>query len=159
MKIKKTHQPLLVPVDFSGPSESALCFASHIAECIEEPLVVLHVVHDPGAMPGYYSAGLDKKQLRRIEDRAAEMFHQFLMTASKHCPQYKAMEKKTHMVVKGLPVTRILEVANKIHAGQIIMGSQGRTGLKHLMLGSVAEQVVRLSPIPVTVVKETGHKR
>jgi len=146
-------------VDFSSPSAEALCFASHIAKCVEQPLIVLHVVHDPGSMPGYYSAGLGKKQLRRIEDRAEEMFHRFLTDTMGQCPTFKKMKKKTQIVVKGLPVTRILEVADKFHASQIIMGSQGRTGLKHLLLGSVAEQLVRLSPLPVTVVKEAPPKQ
>jgi len=58
-------------------------------------------------------------------------------------------------------VNRILEVAEQNHARMIVMGSQGRTGLKHALLGSKAEQVVHLSPIPVTIVKEdknTGKK-
>ena len=61
------------------------------------------------------------------------------------------------MLVRGLPTTRILEVAEKRKALMIVMGSRGRTGLKHLLLGSVAEHVVQLSPIPVTVAKAHGH--
>ncbi|MGB5535376.1 MAG: universal stress protein, partial [Thiogranum sp.] len=56
-------------------------------------------------------------------------------------------------LVVGLPVNRILEVAKKSDASMIVMGSQGRTGLAHALLGSKAEQVVHLSPIPVTIVK------
>jgi nucleotide-binding universal stress UspA family protein len=58
------------------------------------------------------------------------------------------------MLVVGLPVGRILEVAEMVTASMIVMGSQGRTGLDHLLLGSKTEQVVRLSPIDVTVVKK-----
>ena len=58
------------------------------------------------------------------------------------------------MLVVGLPVSRIMETAKKIDARMIVMGSQGRTGLDHLLLGSKTEQVVRLSPIDVTVVKK-----
>jgi nucleotide-binding universal stress UspA family protein len=58
------------------------------------------------------------------------------------------------MLVKGLPVNRILEIAEKSNSRMIVMGSQGRTGLSHIMLGSKAEQVMRLSPIPVTIVKQ-----
>jgi nucleotide-binding universal stress UspA family protein len=57
------------------------------------------------------------------------------------------------MLVVGLPVNRILESAEKIQARMIIMGSQGRTGLAHAMLGSKSEQVVRLSSVPVLIVK------
>ena len=61
----------------------------------------------------------------------------------------------------GLPVTRILEVATKTEAQMIVMGSQGRTGLSHLLLGSKAEKVAQLAPIPVTIVKtpKAGRKR
>ena len=50
-------------------------------------------------------------------------------------------------------MTRILEVAEKLEAIMIVVGSQGRTGLPHLLLGSKAERVAQLSPIPVTIVK------
>ena len=59
---------------------------------------------------------------------------------------------------------RILEVIDKSGTSLVVMGSQGRTGLDHLMLGSKAEQVVRLSPVPVMIVKaspddeERGHR-
>ena len=67
-------------------------------------------------------------------------------------------EWRPQLLVVGLPVTRILETAEKIEARMIVMGSQGRTGLKHIMLGSKAEQVVNLSPIPVTIVKAKKEK-
>jgi nucleotide-binding universal stress UspA family protein len=57
------------------------------------------------------------------------------------------------MLVVGLPVNRILEVADKKSASIVVMGSQGRTGIKHLMLGSKSEQIVRLCPYPVLIVK------
>ena len=63
-----------------------------------------------------------------------------------------AANAKTKLVT-GLPVNRILEVADKAKAGMIVMGSQGRTGLAHALVGSKAEQVVRLARIPVTIVK------
>jgi nucleotide-binding universal stress UspA family protein len=65
-----------------------------------------------------------------------------------------ALKHATTMLVVGLPVNRILESAEKIHARIIVMASQGRTGLAHVMLGSKAEQVVRLAPIPVMIVKD-----
>jgi len=61
-------------------------------------------------------------------------------------------------LIFGTPVTRIIEMAKKENAKMIIMGSNGRTGLSHLMLGSKAERVVQLSPIPVTVVKTSKKK-
>ena len=58
------------------------------------------------------------------------------------------------MLVSGLPAPRILEVAETSNVSHIVMGSKGRTGLAHLLIGSKAEQVVRLAKVPVTIVKE-----
>jgi len=50
-------------------------------------------------------------------------------------------------------------VADKIDASMIVMGSQGRTGLPHLLLGSKAERIAQLSPVPVTIVKQKTKKK
>jgi nucleotide-binding universal stress UspA family protein len=148
------QRPILVPVDFSAHSETALLYAAELAQTLGDSLVVLHVVHDPGEAPGYYAVKGRNKQLRRMEDVAAEMLDDFLDKARKAYSGLPALEQAASMLVVGLPVNRILESAEKVHARMIIMGSQGRTGLAHAMLGSKAEQVVRLAPIPVMIVKD-----
>jgi nucleotide-binding universal stress UspA family protein len=155
---KKTEAgPILVPVDFSAPSEAALVYALELARCTSRSLLVLHVVHDPGSMPGYYSRALKKKQLTRIEDGAAEMLDEFVQrVAVEHSDLLKRRQLESTLVT-GLPSSRILEVAEKAGASMIVMGSMGLTGWKHLLLGSVAEQVVHLARIPVTVVKADRH--
>lgn len=158
MGAHEKHRPLLVPVDFSAYSEAALLCATELAELIGAPLTVLHVVHDLGEAPGYYAVKGRKKQLRRLEDVAAEMLDEFMLKVRKAHPGRPALENAETLLVLGLPVNRILETAEKIKARMIIMGSQGRTGLKHIMLGSKAEQVVNLSPIPVTIVKAKKQK-
>ena len=145
-------QPILVPVDFSRHSKKALLKACELSECMKLPLIVLHVVHDPADMPGYYTRAA-KKKLVRIEDLALQMFEDFIKALKKKYPDVKALKHLETMMVIGLPVTRILEVAEKVNADMIVMGSQGRTGLQHMMLGSKAEQIVRLAPIPVMIVK------
>jgi nucleotide-binding universal stress UspA family protein len=150
--------PILVPVDFSVYSEAALLCAAELAENIGAPLAVLHVVHDPGEAPGYYSVKGRKKQLRRMEDVAADMLEEFIDGVRKAHPERHQLANPETLLVVGLPVTRILETAEKLNARMIVMGSQGRTGLKHIMLGSKAEQVVNLSPIPVTIVKAKKEK-
>jgi nucleotide-binding universal stress UspA family protein len=158
MTEKHEPGPILVPVDFSAPAEAALLHAVDIARCTDRPLLVLHVVHDPGSMPGYYSRALKKKQLMRIEDGAAQMLEQFVHRVVKQHPEIRKLKQLDSTLVKGLPSSRILEVADSVGADMIIMGSKGLTGLKHLMIGSVAERVVHLSPIPVTVVKSKVGK-
>lgn len=145
---------LLVPVDFSPHSEAALREACRLSGRIGAALLVLHVVHDPAAMPGYYTKALLKKPLLgRMEDSAAEMLATFLERAAQSDDDIRGCKGLESLLVTGVPTTRIVEVAKQRGVMMIVMGSQGRTGLRHLMMGSIAEQVVRLSPVPVTVVK------
>ena len=154
MTKKDSNESILVPVDFSPHSETALVCAAELADKLGSNLVILHVVHDLSEAPGYYSVKGKDKQLRRMEDVAAEMLDEFSHAMQKKHPRLSALEQATTMLVVGLPVNRILESAAKINARMIIMGSQGRTGLARAMLGSKAEQVVRLAPIPVMIVKD-----
>ena len=158
MKNDQGTRPILVPVDFSSHSEAALRFAHDLSKCYRHPLLILHVVHDPGTMPGYYSRALKKKQLHRIEDGAQEMLAAFLRELAQRHPELGDPLALESLLVKGLPSTRILEVASQREAIMIVVGSKGLTGLKHLMLGSVAERVVHRARIPVTVVK-SSHAR
>ena len=147
-------ESILVPVDFSAHSEAALLFAARCAEKMGAKITVLHVIHDPGDAPGYYSIKGRKKQLRRLEDVATEMIDEFIKQIREKHPHLEPLKNLETMLVKGLPVNRILEVAKNSGCEMIIMGSQGRTGLKHILLGSKAEQVVRLATVPVTIVKQ-----
>lgn len=157
MAAKSKDRPILVPVDFSPHSETALLKACEFAECSGLPIVVLHVVHDPGDMPSYYSRIAKKKQLVRVEDIASEMFSEFMASVKKKYPDNKHLKKAKMMLVKGIPVTRMIQVAEKIDAAMVVMGSLGRTGLKHAFLGSKAEQVVRQCPVTVTIVKSESE--
>lgn len=155
MSKKKTdEQPILVPVDFSPYSEAALLFACELAEVIHAPIVILHVVHDPGDAPGYYQVKGRKKQLKRLEDLAGEMFEEFLDKLLEEHPHLDPLKGAEIKLVVGLPVTRILELVEKTQPKMVVMGSAGRTGLSRFVLGSKAEQLVRLCLAPVTIVKK-----
>jgi nucleotide-binding universal stress UspA family protein len=145
---------ILVPVDFSDHSRKALLFAAKMAQMTSSTLVVLHVVHDPGEMPGYYAQLVKRKRVARIQDIAKEVFDDFMRKIIKEHANLKTLRRAHCLMVVGLPVTRILQVAEKVEPFLVVMGSQGRTGLKHLFLGSKAEQVVQLCPFPVTIVKQ-----
>lgn len=159
MATTKNKQPILVPIDFSPHSEAALLAAMELAETMGAPLTVMHVVHDLAEAPGYYDVKGSKKQIRRLEDVATNMLDAFMQEMQKKYPKRAVLKKATTMLVVGLPVNRILEVAEKISARMIVIGSQGRTGLPRLMLGAKAEQVVRLAPISVLVVKAAQDQK
>lgn len=155
---KSSGRLILVPVDFSEHSASALVQAARFAEMMDAALTVLHVVHDPGEMPGYYSKLVKKKRATRIQDIAAEAFEQFVDNVIEANADHEALHQAEKLMVKGLPVTRILEVAKYVDPIMVVMGSQGRTGLKHLVMGSKAAQIVQLCPLPVTIVKKPADK-
>ncbi len=147
-------QDILVPVDFSADSEAALSFGARLAARLGAPLSVLHVVHDPGDAPGYYNVKGRKRQLGKLEDVAREMLDEFMQERIEADPEGEVLEKANRMLVVGLPVSRILEVVSRTNPQMVVMGSAGRTGLSRFLLGSKAEQLVRLCPIPITIVKK-----
>ena len=146
--------PILVAADFSANSKIAVIWAIDLAIALSAPVVLIHIVHDRAEGPGYYRH--DKKDaMRPMEDIAGKMMLDFTESLGEKGLQYKSFENIETRIVTGLPVTRILETAENIGARMIVMGSQGLTGLAHLLIGSKAEQVVRLAKIPVTIVKNT----
>jgi len=155
----KNKEILLVAVDFTPFSEEALLFAANLAECMDAKLLVLHVIHDPAEAPGFYAPkGKKKKYLSSMEDAANEMMEEFMKKMRVAYPKSTPLKTANQLLVVGTPVTRIIEIAKKKKAKMIFVGSHGRTGLSHLLVGSKAERVVQLSPIPVVVVK-TSHEK
>ena len=86
------------------------------------------------------------------------MMEEFLSQARRQSPKLSALESAESVLVVGLPVNRILEVAKKREPDLIVMGSHGRTGLKGILLGSKALKVAQLSPVSVTIVKNEQAK-
>ncbi|NNG27484.1 MAG: universal stress protein [Ignavibacteriaceae bacterium] len=159
MVANKNKEILLVAVDFTPFSEEALIFAANLAECTEAKLLVLHVIHDPAEAPGFYAPkGKKKKYLSSMEDAANEMMEEFMKKMREAHPDLDPLKKANPLLVVGTPVTRIIEIAKKKKAKMIFVGSHGRTGLSKLLVGSKAERVVQLSPIPVVVVKTSREK-
>ena len=159
MAKKTVKDILLVAVDFSPYSEQALCFAGQLAEKLKAQLLVLHVIHDPAEAPGFYAQkGKKKKFLKSMEEAAEEMMEEFLLKMRQAYPDQVPIKKAKPLLVVGTPVTRIVEVAEKKQVDMIIIGSHGRTGLAHLLIGSKVQRVVQLSSIPVTVVKTPREK-
>lgn len=152
--MKGPVQSILVPVDFSLDASYAVQYANRLANLQKATLIILHVVHDPGEAPGFYAKRRKTKSLRKMEDTAAIAMDDFLSDISKNIKNASPLKKAERLLVSGLPAPRILEVAENRKVSQIVMGSKGRTGLAHLLIGSKAEQVVRLAKVPVTILKE-----
>ena len=121
MSEKKSKQPILVPVDFSLASQTALLKAGGWAQCLKLPIVILHVVHDPGDMPGYYSGIADETFLLRIEDNAKKMLDTFVDSIIAENPEFKSIKKATRKLVVGIPATRIVEVSEQLDPAMVVM--------------------------------------
>ena len=151
--ITSSNDPVIVvAVDFSEDSKAALIWAGGYAAQTGSRLVALHVVHDPGEAPGSYRQS-DEDLLRPMADVAAKKLESFLQEAAVEHPLCAPLQDAEAALVTGIPATRILEFAESRHARGIVVGSRGRTGLPHLLLGSVSERIAQLSPVPVTIVK------
>jgi nucleotide-binding universal stress UspA family protein len=144
---------VLAAIDFSPASARAAAFAGEESELRQVPLVLLHVVHDPGHAPGYYADTKRKKTLRRLEDAARERLDDFVAELQEAHPENVGLAEASTVLITGLPVKRTLELIEASKPVMLVTGSTGRTGLKRLMIGSKAEQLVRLSPVPVCVVR------
>ena len=151
---KPSNDTILVPVDFYPHSEAALKFAANMAHLMNARIVVLHVVHDPVDVPGFYVHEEKKeRRLRRMEDVAADMLTRFMQKMREDSPELPAIHKAETKLIVGIPVTRIMEVVASLRPKCVVMGSQGRSGLSQVFVGSTAEKIVHLCPVPVTIVK------
>jgi nucleotide-binding universal stress UspA family protein len=151
-------QKILAAVDFSDDSASALVYAASLSKRLDDKLVILHVIHDQAGSPGYYTEKKikgEKKRLKRLEEIASEMMSDFIEKLMEENPDIKGVLKKAEIIlISGLTVTKILQVVEKMSPELLVLGNKGRTSLKHILLGSKAEQLARLCPIPVTLVKQ-----
>jgi len=138
-------QHVLVPIDFSPYADQALVYAIEVAKSLNAYLTLLHVLQVP-LVVGDSEAVLNAS----LESLEAEA-EQGLQAALERIRQ--AALKGESVMVAGVPFQTIVQVARDQHADLIVMGTHGRTGLTHILIGSVAEKVVRLAPCPVLVTR------
>ena len=140
---------ILVPCDFSEHSGKALAWALGMAEQSHAKVILLHVV------PLFAQLSYPGRLFRDFEKMDAEL----VTETEKHLPDFLATQQGTSQVpvefrvLRGDPVGEICEAVKRESADLIVMGSHGRTGLPHVLLGSVAERVVRHAQCPVMVVR------
>ena len=141
-------QHLLVPVDCSENAQQALEYAIRLASKLEARLTLLHVIQALPLGGGDMGVTVPYTYLEVLEAEIARRMQACLERVTA-----VGLEGES-IIVKGVPFQEILETAKTQQVDLIVMGTFGRTGLQHLLLGSVAEKVVRLAPCPVLVVRQ-----
>jgi nucleotide-binding universal stress UspA family protein len=150
MKSPLRLQRILVPIDFSECSKKALEYALPLAREQQAALTLLYVV-PPAYSAGEYS-GVDFAQLE------ASLCDGGQRELTKIAVNEVRGEVSADTLIKvGSPARQIVETARKLPADLIVISTHGRTGLKHVLMGSVAEHVVQRAPCPVLVVREREH--
>ena len=144
--------PFLVATDFSPDSEAALLWACKFAALADAPVLVLHVIHDPADASGFYRSE-EGEALEPMTNVAERLMLTFLSRMRDANPDLAPLQSAKMEYISGLPPGRILEVAEREGAQLIVIGSRGLTGLSHILVGSVAERVAQLAPMPVVIVK------
>jgi universal stress protein A len=140
---------ILCPIDFSEHSLAALDVALRVARQNDAVLCLLNVAPTPAGEAGFQPVPMDHYPYVEKDRRA-----QLKKLARERIP---AAVRSETLVVSGDPAERVLETARGIAADLIVMGTHGRRGLSHIVLGSVAERVVRESPIPVLTAHSTAR--
>jgi nucleotide-binding universal stress UspA family protein len=145
---------ILCPVDFSDISAVALERTVRLAEWFDARIEVLHVVPDPPfAMPG----GLGPSSLPDAFEMTAGHRQQAAQgIADFVAPYLEAAVPILTKVLQGEPWRVILEEAKAVPADLMVIGTHGRGGFEHLLLGSVAEKVLRRAPCPVLAVNRSA---
>jgi|SRR5438132_4483860 len=159
---------ILCPVDLSSFSLTAVKLAVKVAESSAARLYLLHVIDnpfdelyltsitqaDPAAIDLYKTEFLQRsKILQATEEHSEVLLKQFCHDFVEHLPKVR------YLVSSGDPFEKIVEAAESHRIDIIVLATHGRTGLKRLIIGNVAEKVVRHAPCPVLTVKPRAAHR
>jgi nucleotide-binding universal stress UspA family protein len=132
--------PILVATDFSATSARAVDYACELARRLATDLIVVHAEITLGALPD-----------TRIAARRRSMSEMALSRVVRRLRRRGVTVRS--LLLAGDAATQIVDMATKARAGMIVMGTHGRSALFNLVMGSVAQQVVRDSPCPVLAVR------
>ena len=146
-----TLQNILVPSDFSECSDAAVRYGLELARKFDATLHLLHVVQDPITVP-WAAEGFAVPMLEVVEQwqkQAEERLMAAIPAADRRFVQVGS--------AVAAPYPEILRFAAERDIDLIVMGTHGRGGVSHLLLGSIAEKVVRRAPCPVLTVRYPQH--
>ncbi|PVZ82325.1 universal stress protein [Serratia sp. S1B] len=145
---------MLVPIDGSDQALAAVKQAAIMATALDSKLMLISIVEEnPFSNTDFYYFGADATTMKTFFDDACRNATDALAKAEKLCVDLGANEVKTKLIKAEVSAQTILNVAEEFDIALIIMGSHGRKGIQKLALGSVAEEVLKLSQIPVLIVK------
>jgi nucleotide-binding universal stress UspA family protein len=145
---------ILAPTDFSEYSKKAVTSALELAKQFGARLTILHVVEPPPyPVEGYVPPSVSATFLEDLERQTTQDLAQFVPEAEASGLQV------VRLVVVGTPYRKIIETAEAEQVDLIVMATAGRTGFSHLLLGSIAERVVRTATCPVLTMRPhaEGH--
>jgi nucleotide-binding universal stress UspA family protein len=138
---------ILVPMDFSAPSEAAFVYALKLAKISGAMIHVCHVIPVPHMLDAFYEHGLEQPEsVNRIKQRARKRIKELALSAGAD------IAVRVHFC-EGEALNGVLEQATKLKPDLIVMGTHGRRGAKRFFLGSVAEGVVRRASCPVLTLR------
>ncbi len=142
---------ILCPIDHSDCSKEALKYAVSFAMKDEAELYLLHVVDIRT-----FDESFDMTSKQLPDDETIKQLKEKLLEC---VPEEIRNDMRIEpIVVQGVPFSEIISIAKEKEISVIVMGTHGRTGIAHIMLGSVSEKVVRKAPCPVLTVRQSKHK-
>jgi nucleotide-binding universal stress UspA family protein len=147
---------ILLPTDGSECSAKAMAYALSLAKRYGGRVVALHVIDrrwEEQTRAAFVEVGQDLTQ--KIREGYAEEARRILQAVAEAAA--KAGVPVETRTITGIPFDDIVRIGAELAADLIIMGTHGRTGISHLLLGSVAERVVRRAPCPVLTVRQAEH--
>jgi nucleotide-binding universal stress UspA family protein len=146
---------ILVPTDFSEPSEIAVNYAKALAENFDAALHILHVIEERELVYGKLSSSSFSSLnsiIEEIEKNVRERLDNVLTQSERE--QYRA----ELVLLTGTPFVEIIRYARARSIDLIVLGTHGRGPIAHMLMGSVAEKVVRKAPCPVLTVRHPEHE-
>lgn len=143
---------ILVPTDFTLCARRAVTYATALAMRFDAEVVLLHAIEAPLNLPPHTLVHIDAQGLSMpIMDYVREAAERRMAAAIEELSRSQVRNRSIVEVGDVREVT--LTQAERLPADLIVMGTNGRTGLRHLLIGSVAEEVVRRAPVPVLTIR------
>jgi nucleotide-binding universal stress UspA family protein len=142
---------VLAPTDFSGHSEHAVRYACSLAERFEAELHLVHILSEiiPAGPDPLLMPVMPPQFYEESERRAKETLRHLLR------PAWGKPASVTTAVRWGSPVEAIVDYCKELAIDLLVIATHGRTGLSHVLLGSVAERIVREGPCPVLTIRDS----